>query len=379
MILFVAIFAILSISISYHIVVYLYSVRSVKRDKKFLAHNPTTQFPKISILKPLKGIDDDLENNLKSFFELDYPEYELIFGFHTNEDPAVNIVKKLVNDFPHVKSRIIIDEKEIGLNPKINNLYNIYPYASGEIIFISDSNTRIQKDFLRKIIKYFNDESVGLVSAAIRGTSSRNIFALFENLHLNSFTFGIVQAASAVADIQITIGKAILIRRDILIRINGFKTFKDYLAEDHLMGLEVTKLGYKVIISTLTIENINQRWSIQKLINRHRRWTLMRWNIDPFFYILESFTNTTFISIILILIRPEFYLIGIAGMTIKITFDYFTSRLICSSLKFFHFLLIPFKDIIMGLIWFSPFIYNRIIWRDSKLKVTRNSKLKPIN
>ncbi len=379
MILFVAIFAILSISISYHIVVYLYSVRSVRRDKKFLAHNPTTQFPKISILKPLKGIDDDLENNLKSFFELDYPEYELIFGFHTNEDPAVNIVKKLVNDFPHVKSRIIIDEKEIGLNPKINNLYNIYPYASGEIIFISDSNTRIQKDFLRKIIKYFNDESVGLVSAAIRGTSSRNIFALFENLHLNSFTFGIVQAASAVADIQITIGKAILIRRDILIRINGFKTFKDYLAEDHLMGLEVTKLGYKVIISTLTIENINQRWSIQKLINRHRRWTLMRWNIDPFFYILESFTNTTFISIILILIRPEFYLIGIAGMTIKITFDYFTSRLICSSLKFFHFLLIPFKDIIMGLIWFSPFIYNRIIWRDSKLKVTRNSKLKPIN
>ena len=372
-------FIALAISIIYHIIVFIQAFFNVRKDKKFLAQNTTNYYPKISILKPLKGIDDELEQNIKSFFELDYPDYEIIFGFHSANDPAIQIVKKLVETYPLIKTKIVIDTTEIGLNPKINNLNNIYPYCDGEIIFISDSNTRVKPDFLRKIILYFNDENVGLVSGAIKGTGAKNIFALFENLHLNSFTFGIVQAASSIANIQITIGKAILIRKNILDAINGFQRFKDYLAEDHLMGLEVKRTGYKVKVSTITIENINQKWSLKKILNRHRRWTLMRLNIDPIFYFLESLTNTSFMSLIFILFYPSLYLIGICGIMLKILFDYLTARLICDSLKFAHFLLIPFKDLLMGLIWFSPFIYNKIDWRESKLKVIKNSKLLPVS
>lgn len=375
MIPFIVIFSALIVSVTYHLIVYFQSRINIKKDKKFFEGKTLESFPKISILKPLKGIDDGLEENIKSFFNLDYPNYEIIFGFHSSHDPAIKIVERLVKSFPDVPSKIIIDETEIGLNPKINNLNNIYPHCNGEIIFISDSNTKIDKDFLKKIVLYFKDEKVGLVSAAVKGTNAKNIFALFENLHLNSFTFGIVQAASSVANVQITIGKAILIRRFILEQINGFKEFKDYLAEDHLMGLAVKNLGYKVITSTLTIENINEKWSLSKILNRHRRWTLMRLNIDPVFYILESLTNTTIISLLLILINPHFYLIGIAGIIYKISIDYLTARLICNSLKIYHFFVVPLKDLLMGLIWFSPFFNRTISWRASKLKVLRNSKL----
>lgn len=379
MIVLIICYTALVISIVYHIIVYFQSLINVRKDRKFLNENSINFYPSISILKPLKGIDDDLEGNIKSFFELDYPAYEIIFGFHSNEDPAVKIVEKLVNEHPQVNAKIITDPKEIGLNPKINNLNNIYPYCRGEIIFISDSNTRVSKDFLKKIVLYFKDKNIGLVTAAIKGTNAKNIFALFENLHLNSFTFGIVQSASAIANIQITIGKAILIRKHILDKLNGFESFKDYLAEDHLMGLEVKRLGYKVKVSTLTIENINQRWSLQKILNRHRRWTLMRLNIDPIFYILESLTNTTFVSFIFMIINPSFYLIGILGLLFKIIIDFFTARLVCNSLRFYHFLFVPLKDLLMALIWFSPFIYNNINWRETKLKVVNNSKLLPVN
>mgnify|MGYP000106106686 CR=1 FL=1 len=379
MTIFIILFTALFISIAYHILVYIQSLINIKNDRKFLKANKDNFFPSVSILKPLKGIDDDLERNIKSFFELDYPEYEIIFGFHSNDDPAIKIVEKLIKEHPQIKSKVVIDSAEIGLNPKINNLNNIYPYSSGEIIFISDSNTRVDKEFLKMIVSYFRDESVGLVSAAIKGTNAKNIFALFENLHLNSFTFGIVQTASALANVQITIGKAILVRRQILDHLNGFQSFKDYLAEDHLMGLEVKRHGYKVKISTLTVENINERWSLQKILNRHRRWTLMRLNIDPVFYILESLTNTTLVSLILIILSPSFYFIGLTAILFKILIDYLTARLVCNSLKFVHFLLVPFKDILMGIIWFSPFIYNKINWRDSKLRVIKNSKLLPVN
>lgn len=378
MTIFIIFFSALFISVAYHIIVYIQSLINIKNDRKFLNANKDNFSPSISILKPLKGIDDDLERNIKSFFELDYPEYEIIFGFHSNDDPAIKIVKKLIEQHPKVKSKIVIDTTEIGLNPKINNLNNIYPYSNGEIIFISDSNTRVSKEFLKMIISYFRDKNVGLVSAAIKGTNAKNIFALFENLHLNSFTFGIVQAASSLANVQITIGKAILVRKQILDQLNGFLSFKDYLAEDHLMGLQVKRLGYIVKISTLTVENINEKWSIQKILNRHRRWTLMRLNIDPVFYILESLTNTTFISLIFIIFYPSFYFIGLTAILFKILTDYLIARLVCNSLKFYHFLFVPLKDILMGLIWFSPFIYNKINWRESKLKVVKNSKLLPI-
>lgn len=379
MILFVILFTILTISVIYHLIVFVQSKINVKKDTKFFSNESFDFSPFVSILKPLKGIDDDLENNIKSFLEIDYPNYEVIFGFHSENDPAIAIVKKLCKQYSNIKTEIITNEAEIGLNPKINNLNNIYPQANGEIIFISDSNTRVDKDFLKKIVIYFKDEKVGLVSAAIKGTQAKNLFALFENLHLNSFTFGIVQAANSIADIQITIGKAILIRKKILDELGGFFKFKDYLAEDHLLGLEVKSRGYKVKVSTITIENINERWSLWKILNRHRRWTLMRLNIDPFFYFLESFTNTTLISFLFILVYPEFYLIGLFGIFYKVVIDYLTSRLICSRLKFVYFLLVPIKDLLMGIIWFSPFIYNKISWRESKLKVIKNSKLLPVH
>lgn len=368
------------ISLIYHLIVLIQSKLNVKRENEFIrSRKNRTKIPKVSILKPLKGIDDGLEENIKSFFEIDYPDYELIFGFHNENDPAIEIVNKIARVHPSIKSKIVINKNEIGLNPKINNLNNIYPYSNGEIIFISDSNTRVEKDFLNKILIHFEDEQVGLVSAAIKGKGAKNIFALFENLHLNSFVFGIVQSATSVADIQITVGKAILIRKEILDKIGGFEKFKDVLAEDHLMGLEVRKIGYKVITSTITIDNINERWDLSKLVNRHRRWTLMRLKIDPFFYVLEFLTNTTLLALLMIIFYSNFYLYSLLSIFLKILIDYSTSRLICSDLKLIHFLLVPFKDLIMGLIWFTPFIYNKIIWRDTKLKVLKNSKLMTVN
>lgn len=347
-----------------------------RRDEKFLKRTESNSyFPRVSILKPLKGIDDELYENIKSFFELDYPDYEIIFGFHSYDDPAIKIVQEISENYKHIPSKTIVSEREIGLNPKVNNLTNIFSYANGEIIFISDSNTRVEKDFLRNIIRYFADGKVGLVSAAIKGKGSRNIFALFENLHLNTFIVGIVQAASSIANIQITIGKAILVRKSIIDKLNGFNFLKDFLAEDHLLGLEVKKLGYKIITSTISIENVNQNWSFMKLTNRHRRWTLMRLKIDPFFYLLESITNTTLLSIILVLINSKFLVISSIAILLKICFDYLSSKIFQTELSAKHFLIVPIKDILIGMLWFTPFFSNKISWRESKLKVSANSRL----
>lgn len=369
-------FTAIIISLSYHLIVLIKTKINFIRDQKFLKRTASNSyFPRVSILKPLKGIDEELYENIKSFFELDYPDFEIIFGFHSPDDPVLKIVHEISETHKQIPSKIVVSEREIGLNPKVNNLTNIFPLATGEIIFISDSNTRVEKDFLRNIIRYFSDQKVGLVSAAIKGKGSQNLFALFENLHLNTFIVGIVQAASSIADVQITIGKAILIRKSILDKFKGFEFLKDFLAEDHLLGLEVKKIGYRVITSTISIENINKQWSFKKLANRHRRWTLMRLKIDPIFYMLEFLTNTTLLSIILVLLNFNYFIITSIVILIKIILDYLLSKIFKTELSLKHFLIVPIKDIVMGILWFTPFISNKISWRESTLKVTSNSKL----
>src|SRR4051812_9148110 len=56
----------------------------------------------VSILKPVKGVDSDLRNNLESFFYLDYPYFELLFCVPSYRDPACKIIEELIGKYPWV-------------------------------------------------------------------------------------------------------------------------------------------------------------------------------------------------------------------------------------------------------------------------------------
>src|SRR5262245_28245140 len=59
-------------------------------------------FPPVSIVKPLSGLDDELERNLESFFELDYPVYEVLFSFARRSDPAFAVARRVADRHPDV-------------------------------------------------------------------------------------------------------------------------------------------------------------------------------------------------------------------------------------------------------------------------------------
>src|SRR5271169_6185647 len=86
-------------------------------------------FPPVSILKPLKGLDDGLFHNIESFCNLDYPQYELIFALQNQNDPAYKVVKKIKEKYPAIDITIVVEHCDEGLNPKINNLIPAYKRA----------------------------------------------------------------------------------------------------------------------------------------------------------------------------------------------------------------------------------------------------------
>jgi ceramide glucosyltransferase len=338
--------------------------------------------PPISILKPLKGLDDDLFDNLASFCNQDYPDYEIIFSLEEANDPALELAQKIKQMYPHKKISIVIKEVDYALNPKVNNLISAYRMAQFPYILISDSDVRVDKDYLREIIKHMEDPRVGLVSNLIRGIGSRTISSLFENLHLNSFVIGNVALLTTFFKMPVVVGKSMLMRKKAFEEIGGFEIVKNVLAEDYVIGQKMHKKGAGVITSGHVVNAVNHYRTMKQFVKRHARWGKLRWKLGVIGYVAEIVSNAVFIACLLfVLLGPTTHTISLAAAVflIKIIGDYALGKRIRSAHRFFHYLLSPIKDIIMGCIWFVPFVSRTVMWRRHKYKITKGSILVPLH
>jgi len=336
--------------------------------------------PPISILKPLKGLDDNLFDNLNSFCNQDYPEYEIIFALQDYNDPAYKVARKIKDKYPNRNISIVVERCDEGLNPKVNNLIPAHKVSKYGHILISDSNVMVDKDYLREIVKHMHDPDVGLVSNMITGVGGRTIGSILENLHLNSFIIGSVCFLDKFLKMPCVVGKSMLMRKNDLEAIGGFKAVKDVLAEDYIIGKKMQNRGKRVVISNYLINNVNEYWGLKKFINRHTRWGKLRWRIGGFRYISELISNPVFMSFLPILLwEPSKITISFAILVslLKTAGDLYIGKRIESELTPLLYLLSPIKDLIIGFVWFVPILSNTVVWRGNRYIIGKDSMLSP--
>ncbi len=339
--------------------------------------------PPISILKPVKGIDGNLYDNLLTFVTQDYPEYEIIFGVQDDDDPALPILHRIKKEHPQRSMRIICSTERIGYNPKINNLAGIIHHAQYDHIVINDSNVRVTHDYLAMNIHYFEDPEIGLVSNIIRGTDANTPGAVLENLHLNSFVLGNVCCFDVFFNTSITVGKSVFFRKSQFDDLGGLQQFGNYLAEDYLIGKIYEDNGYRIIVSPHHVDNVSSAWSLKRFLNRHTRWAKLRWNICRTGYLFEIIANFSFWAVLGALLysfNGYFGLTMMCALGLKITGDLVSNTFFLHSpLHPLLCIFSPVKDIIIAMLWLVPLINSKTKWRGMKLKVTKNSLLVPSN
>ncbi|BCB95310.1 ceramide glucosyltransferase [Dissulfurispira thermophila] len=352
-----------------------------------------SQLPTISILKPLKGLDDNLFDNLASFCTQDYPKYEIIFSLQDHNDPAYKVARKIKDKYPERDISIIVERCDDGLNPKVNNLIPAYKASKYQYILISDSNVMVDNNYLRGIVKHMDDPDVGLVSNVIKGIGGSSIGSIFENLHLNSFIIGSVCFLDRFLKMPCVIGKSMLMRKKDLEAIGGFRAVKDVLAEDYIIGKKIHKRGKKVVLSNHIIKNVNEYWNIKRFLNRHTRWGKLRWRLGGIKYFSELLGNPVFMSCLAILLwEVSRITISFALIVsfVKILGDYYLSTIMrrnefekiesshsINSISPFYYLLSPIKDLVIGLVWFVPILSNTVVWRGNRYIIGKETLLKP--
>lgn len=353
----------------------LVMVALTRRERLRRVSTPRFQ-PPLTVFKPLKGLDEDLERNLATFFSLDYPRYELVFGVNDLDDPAIDVVRRLQAAHPRITSRLVVDTRRVGTNPKVNNLVNMARAARFDYWVISDSNVRVRPDYLTDLVAHMQLPEVGLVTSMIRGVDGHTIGAQLENLHLNTIIAGAAVVVNRLTNIPISIGKSMLLRRDVMQKLGGFEAFADYLIEDALMGVLIRKLGYQTRTTFKPVENVNVRTSVKGFISRHFRWAVCRRRLNLGNYLLECVSLPILFVLAALAVKPSLEMVGVAaGITaLRVAIDMAVARLLGARPGGNALWMLPLKELIIGAIWPAPFFTSRVNWRGNIIKVGRMSR-----
>jgi ceramide glucosyltransferase len=353
-------------------------VRKGKEEEKDLSDFT----PPISILKPLTGDEPGLRENLKAFFELDYPTYELIFSFETPVDPAIDLVDSLKEEYPQIPVKKVISDPEFGFNPKVSNVAGGLKQASHDLILISDADIRPDKNYLRIIARRFEDPNVGLVSNLIRGQGDDSFGSILENLQLNFFVINGVCTLYNLISHPSVVGKSMLLRKSYLELLGGLESVKNYLAEDYILGERMRKIGKKVVISRYLITSMNSQRTFRQFFNRRYRWHILRFHLSKRAYFAEPFVNPLFWCLVF-LITSFFSPLSIVTFLIvglyKIILEALQGEALHEKIKFTPYLFVPLKDLLVAFIWFIPFFKYSVRWRKHRFRVGRKTELIPVH
>ncbi|KAF9187842.1 hypothetical protein BGZ51_001015 [Haplosporangium sp. Z 767] len=237
---------------------------------------PKDKIPGVSIIRPLRGIDSNMYENLASSFQQDYPLFEIIFSVAQKNDPAIAVVKDLMKKFPKVDARLIIGEKNVGINPKINNMIQSYETAKYDIVWVCDSNVYVDPGCMGRSVDKMMKPGVGLVHHLPFGVRPQTLGSELELMFLDSLHAKMYLFINWTGLASCVVGKSNLYRRSDLDKVGGMRAFGKYMAEDNLVATAIFNMGYKhEMTSDLAYQSLGSM-SPSDYFLRRARWTRIR-------------------------------------------------------------------------------------------------------
>jgi ceramide glucosyltransferase len=344
---------------------------------------PAAPLPAVTILKPVKGAEPGLYENLVSLAAQDFPEFEMLVGAEDARDPGLAVARQVQRDFPEVRVRIFAGARRWGLNPKVNLLAFLAERALHDTVLISDSNVRVCPAYLRETAVELTRPGVGLVTNVLAGHGEGG-GAMLENLHLNSFIASASSLVRVASGRACVIGKSMMFRLSDLAELGGFWAVRNVLAEDFVIGRSFELAGYEVALSPYVVGTINDGWTLERFVNRHLRWAQMRRRVAPVAYFGEVLLNPVlWIALAACALTVQrrgldlrLAAVGAAGVAVKCAGDALLSRRLSGRFpNLSEVFLMPIKDLLVAAVWAVGAFRRKIDWRGHLLRIEAGSVL----
>ncbi len=341
----------------------VYTALSLLAAWRYMSVRPPApgSLPPISILKPLSGLDDGLEENLRTFFAQDYPAFEILFAVREADDPAVRVVEKLQRENPEVPSRLLVTGEPPYPNAKVFSLDKMLSAAANDLVVMSDSDIRVTSDLLRVIAAEFQDLRLGITTCPYRAVSGASFWSRLEATGLNTDFIAGILVARMLEGMKFAVGPTIAARRSVLRSIGGFDRLKDFLAEDFVMGKFAAEAGHGVALSPYVIEHHIGRADLRHSAAHRLRWMRSTRRSRPAGYIGQLFMMPLPLALLVCAWNPRWWLVVPLTFLLRAVAAYVMSaRVLKSKLNW---LLLPLEDVTGFLFWIAGFFGNTVTWR----------------
>jgi ceramide glucosyltransferase len=245
----------------------------------------STDAPPISIVLPVCGIENYIEDTLRSAFRLDYPRYELIFCAARPDDPVVPLVRRLMADHPWIDARLLIGNERISENPKLNNVFKGWRETAYPFVSICDSNVLLPRDYVQSLFARFQPDT-GLVCSPPIGCRPDGFWAETECAILNTYQARWQYFADFLG-LGFAQGKTLFWRKRDLENAGGIRMLGAESAEDAACTKIVRDLGLRVRLMHPPVRQpLGSRRAID-VWKRQRRWARLRRASFPAYFALE--------------------------------------------------------------------------------------------
>lgn len=338
---------------------------------------PST-LPAMTVLKPVCGLEPHLYENLRSFCQQDYPDFQILFGVREADDKAIPVIERIIREFPHRQAALIVDGRVIGSNYKISNVANMMDRVRHDILVVADADCRVGPGYLADLAAAFADPKVGAVTCLYRGTPARDRLSdRLGAMFIDEWFLPSVLVALISEPLEYCFGATMAVRRQALQEIGGIEALASYLADDHMLGRLVAARGYKVALARHIVEITIDEPDLAALFRHELRWARTMRTVRPMGYALSFMTDALPISI-LVGIATGLQPIGLSliGTAILLRLMmHIVARRILHSEGSPRPWLIPVRDVMTFAIRAASFVGRGVEWREQKFSVQSNGHM----
>lgn len=341
--------------------------------------------PPVSLFKPLHGAEPDLESHLATFFEQDYPEYEILFGARVASDPGLLAARRVAALYPHIPVKFVLTGEPWHINAKVCTLELMERAASHEIFVISDSDVRVAPDYLREVVAPFEEPKNGAVTCLYRGVAAQGLWAALEAAGMSiEMTAGVV-TADLMEGMQFTLGPTMAVRRVCVREIGGFRVLGAYCADDFVLGNRIAASGYTVVLSTHVIDHLvlnsdfvdsqkhQIRWMTSTRFSRPKGHLGTALTFSVPFGLVACFAAIGLHHDLLGLGLLGFSVLSRAALALVVGAAVVNERRLLRTA-----LLFPFRDLLGFIYWAASYWSRNIVWRNQLYRLEEGGLMLPL-
>lgn len=368
----------------------LWAVRGYLRERRRalgrLAERPGFT-PPLTLLKPLHGAEPGLAERLTSFFEQDYPDFEILFCARDAGDGGLEVARSVAARYPRVPARFFANGGQPPyINDKVASLEKMEGEAAHGILVISDSDVRVTRDYLRAVALPFADPKVGGVTCPYRGVAAEGgLWARIEAIGMSVEMTAGVLAARGLEGMQFALGPTMVFRRETIRRMGGFRITGDYCSDDFILGNEASKLGETVVLSHHAIDHLVLSTGFFDSLKHQARWMKSTRFSRPKGHFGTALTFSVPFGLLAwagaAALGQPWWGLALLGWSVatRWAISIATGRLVVEDRSWLGLLILyPVRDLMSFGFWAASYTSRRILWRGRIFELFAGGKMRVV-